>query len=392
MALLADLLQSLLLEPLWTISLAVWLTALVVHKLGPRLEPRGSRPKVVARESDFSRHLTTTVPAFSQEYVPPPWARHPVIQSLLAATILRRADVTFFRTHLQLRDRGLVALDWAAGPCEAAPDDLILLVLPDLGRDSCSVADTCRAALSRGLRPVVLALRGHGGCPLTTPRLQPYGDPSDLRQVVRYLRVQYGAISAVGFGAGADLLLSYLGDTGSSSGLVAAVAVSPLYEPDKLLNDSPWPFGTLRLKSMKKIVAEHGGVLSRAADVKGALEASTWKDVEEKVFWSACSVMSSQQYWERNAPLRDADDMATPLLCVSSEDDPMVPSWAVPMDVFRAYPQLVLLLTEHGGHCGFLAGIGSCPRSWADGVAVDFITATVEFTSRDSALRKCATR
>ncbi|XP_077510680.1 protein ABHD15-like [Amblyomma americanum] len=404
----AEAIQLLLLSPLSTFSVLVWLAALVLHVLSPRLEPRGSRPRLVARESDFSRFLSTAIPALTQAYAPPPWARHPTVQSLLAATVLRRStDVPFFRTHLQLRDRGLVALDWAGSTPSAQPANpdellLIVLVLPDLGRDPCSVGDTCRAILARGMRPVVLTQRGHAGCPLTTPRLQAYGDPGDLRQAVRFLRAHYGRcrVAVLGFGTGADLLLAYLGDTGSSSGLLAAVAVSPLYEPEKLLEQSPWPIGVLRRRALQRVVSEHCGVLCRAevspVDVDGALSASSWQDVEQKVLWPACGATSAAQYWERNAPLRDADDMATPLLCVSSADDPAVPEWALPMDIFQSDPQLLLLLTEHGGHCGFVAGLGcsspTVPRSWADGVALDFIAATLDFTTRDGPLRKCATR
>uniref|UniRef100_A0A147BGX2 Putative conserved proteinconserved protein n=1 Tax=Ixodes ricinus TaxID=34613 RepID=A0A147BGX2_IXORI len=407
-AMMADVLQVFLLSPLSTFSVMVWIAALVLHALSPRLEARGAKPRLVARESDFSRFLAASVPAFSQAYAPPPWASHPTVQSVLAATVLRRAsDVPFFRTHLQLRDRGLVALDWAGSspshPADADEDEpqIIVLVLPDLGRDCSSVGDTCRAILSRGMRPVVLGQRGHGGVPLTTPRLQSYGDPADLRQAIRFLRTHYGRcrVSVLGFGSGADLLLAYLGDTGSSSGLLAAVAVSPLYEPEKLLHESPWPLELLRRRALQRIVEDHSGILARSADVDGALQATSWKELEQKVLWPACGVVTSHQYWERNAPLRDADDMATPLLCISSSDDPVVPTWALPMDVFQSDPQLLLLLTEKGGHCGFIGGFGgtsstsSClPRSWADGVALDFISATLDFTNRDRHLRKCATR
>ncbi|KAL1466292.1 hypothetical protein MTO96_026780 [Rhipicephalus appendiculatus] len=332
--------------------------ALLLHALSPRLEPRGSRPRLVARESDFSRFLATAIPALTQAYAPPAWARHPTIQSLLAATVLRRStEVPFFRTHLQLRDRGLVALDWAGSTPSAQPANpdevlLIVLVLPDLGRDPCSVGDTCRAILARGMRAVA------------------YGDPGDLRQAVRFLRAHYGRcrVAVLGIGTGADLLLAYLGDTGSSSGLLAAVAISPLYEPEKLLEQSPWPIGVLRRRALQRVVAEHGGVLCRAGyssssaasaaavDVEGALSATSWMDVEQKVLWPACGASSAAQL----------------------------------------IPQLLLLLTEHGGHGGFVAGLGSssptAPRSWADGVALDFIAATLDFTSRDGRLRKCATR
>lgn len=96
--LMAEALQLLLFSPLSTFSVLVWLAALALHALSPRLQPRGSRPRLVARESDFSRFLATAIPALTQAYAPPAWARHPTVQSLLAATVLRRStDVPFFR-------------------------------------------------------------------------------------------------------------------------------------------------------------------------------------------------------------------------------------------------------------------------------------------------------
>lgn len=62
-------------------------------------------------------------------------------------------------------------------------------------------------------------------------------------------------------------------------------------------------------------------------------------------------------YWERNEPLRDADEVAVPVLCVCSRDDPLLlPASALPLPLFQSNPYFFLALTDTGGHCGFNLG------------------------------------
>lgn len=59
-------------------------------------------------------------------------------------------------------------------------------------------------------------------------------------------------------------------------------------------------------------------------------------------------------YWERNEPLRDADEVAVPVLCIRSCDDPLLPpASTLPLTLFQNNPYFLLVLTDRGGHCGF---------------------------------------
>ena len=59
-------------------------------------------------------------------------------------------------------------------------------------------------------------------------------------------------------------------------------------------------------------------------------------------------------YWERNEPLRDADEVAVPVLCICSRDDPLLPpASTLPIALFQSNPHFFLVLTDKGGHCGF---------------------------------------
>jgi hypothetical protein len=58
-------------------------------------------------------------------------------------------------------------------------------------------------------------------------------------------------------------------------------------------------------------------------------------------------------------------------LVICSKDDPLVPFEIYDHPAFCSNPALTLMVTEHGGHLGFLSR--HRPRFWLDGVLLDWI-------------------
>ncbi|XP_027747312.1 protein ABHD15 isoform X2 [Empidonax traillii] len=166
-----------------------------------------------------------------------PWPRWPQLQMLQQLLQPPEPEPVVARELLQLSDAGLVALDWLGGPWGAAGgggvvSSPVLLLIPNAaGKVTEGLLQLGMRALERGFIPVIFNRRGHNGCPLTTPRLQPFGDPGDLREAVTYLRCRHPTASllAVSEGSGSGLLLAYLGESGSSSRLAAAACLSPIF-------------------------------------------------------------------------------------------------------------------------------------------------------------------
>lgn len=157
------------------------------------------------------------------------------------------------REYLQLADDGLVALDWVIGPCargrrvtNTGSLPPVLLVIPNAwGRLTRNVLGLCLLAVERGYYPVIFHRRGHHGCPLVSPRLQSFGDPSDLKEAVTYIRFRHPAapLFAVSEGSGSALLLSYLGECGSSSYVTGAACISPVLRCREWFETGlPWPY------------------------------------------------------------------------------------------------------------------------------------------------------
>lgn len=184
---------------------------------------------------------------------PRSWLSGPHLQTLCHFVLPVGPGPELAREYLQLADDGLVALDWVVGPCprgrrvtNAGGLPAVLLVIPNAwGRLTRNVLGLCLLALERGYYPVIFHRRGHHGCPLVSPRLQAFGDPSDLKEAVTYIRFRHPAapLFAVSEGSGSALLLSYLGECGSSSYVTGAACISPVLRCREWFEAGlPWPY------------------------------------------------------------------------------------------------------------------------------------------------------
>ncbi|NXJ73319.1 ABH15 protein, partial [Trogon melanurus] len=316
----------------------------------------------------------------------PRWPRLQMLQQLLQQP---EEEPAVARELLQLPDAGLVALDWLVGPrgavggVEGSSSPVLLLIPNAAGKVTAGLLQLGVRALEQGFVPVIFNRRGHNGCPLTTPRLQPFGDPGDLGEAVTYLRCRHPAapLLAVSEGSGSGLLLAYLGESGSSSRLAAAACISPIFRGrDWFEAGMPWLYEWPLLLHLKKGLSRYAGSLAEALDVAGLLGSRSLRELEETLFCRTKSRPTSwEDYWERNEPLRDADEAAVPVLCLCSADDPVrgPPAHTLPLELFRSSPYFFLLLTPGGGHCSFPRR--GPRRCWGHEAVLEYFRAMAEF-------------
>ena len=313
-----------------------------------------------------------------------------------------------------MADKGLLALDWEMGGEHLPHGCPVLLVLPDLPQSALQLGALCREAFNYGMKAVVVNRRGQGGSPLSTPKLPGYGETGDLREVVDFLREgsEGVSISAVGVGTGADLLLSYLGQFGSSAYLGSAVCISPSYAGQSTLHDDlPFPYSCLYLSHLKRAVLSHAKVFGDVARL--ARSAWTLKEFDRRLHCqpseplkeeveegggkggdggssSTSTITTSnssghatlEEFWEDNEPLREVDEISVPVLCVSSLDDPVCSPRHIQHDLFRVMPNFFLLTLPQGGHAGFRQSLQGL--SWAENAAMDFVLSMMTFHAQDA--------
>ncbi|KAM4796399.1 protein ABHD15-like [Rhinophrynus dorsalis] len=335
------------------------------------------------------------------------WRTFPSLQTLVGVLGPMDKGVHFVREYLQMSDEGLVALDWAVKPGQhqkrrrssSNSTVPILLVIPNsFGKITRNTSKMCHLALTHGYQAVIFNRRCQNGCPLSTVRLQQYGDPDDLREVIQYIRhcQPSSRLFAAGEGTGAGLLLSYLGECGSSSYITAAGCISPLFRlQDWFESGCPWLWQLLLLFYQKMYLSRYATALGQVINTERLLASRTLKELEEILF---CQTKASNNptwdsYWEKNDPLRDIDEVAVPVLCICSQDDPIrgKPQTTVPFELFETNPHFFLLLTRYGGHCGFIKEDLS-GTMWSHNVLLDFFKSTVDFLAMEERLKGLSRR
>ncbi len=344
---------------------------------------RHGLPQLYYKKSPLLEYLLSNCMTLSQPYQPTFWARNGHVQTLMWK-LLPHEQIEFQREYIEMKDKGIVALDWVNLPKHNKNTFArrpTLLIIPDIASECFDVAQICWEADQHGYRPVIFNRRGHGGVPLTTAKLQSFGDTADLREAIRYIKRtnKSSRLTALGISTGCALLLSYLGDFGSSADLAAAVCISPMYDYQELAQNSRQPYNWLKLQKYKYFLTKHCNVLSNSIDLDSAFASSSLADWEKFVYAYTCKIEDEEEYWDANNPLREVDEIAVPLLCINSKDDPVATSDQIPYDLFTTLPDVLLVTTEYGGHCGFYEG--SNPNSWALQLSMDYIATVLKYSA-----------
>ncbi|CAH1232719.1 ABHD15 [Branchiostoma lanceolatum] len=353
------------------ISYVVWIYVDSNYDLGPRL---------VSKNSSLRPYFLQKCLGLRSPFVPTVWAFNPHVQTVLSAVVCPATGPRFEREYLELKDGGLVALDWPTfGEKTVNNHRSVVIVVCGVVTTGNAVARVCHGAWRRGFRPVVFRQRGHNDVPLTTPRLQSFGDPSDFREALEYIRATNPGsnLTALSLSTGCGVLISYLGEYGSSTYLTAAVCISPIYCAENFYSsqDISGLYRWILLQKQKASLLSHVSCLQKvnALDGTSALRTESMGEFEEMVFSQTNGIRTMEDYWEQNEPTREIDEVAVPLLCISSKDDPLVPTESIPTELFLTYPHFFLALTEKGGHCGFFEGLQ--PESRAERLAFEFLRA-----------------
>ena len=319
----------------------------------------------------------------NRKFHPPFWLRNRHVQSIVTY-IVPSNTVEFDREYLQMKDKGVVALDWVVHvSIHKRKRCTVLIVLPGMTANALDVTKLCHLAAHKGYRPVVFNSRGHGSSVLTTPKLLNQGDPSDLRQVVKYIHGRYpkALINMVGYGTGCSVLLSYLGEFGSSANISAGVCISACFDhTERFSKQIHSIYDILYLLKLKYIIGSHGKALLKHINMNELLKTWTFDRFAELVYFKQYGCSNMEDYWDRTNPLRDVDEISVPLMFINSLDDPFYSKLKIPHELCRYYPHFLMVVTNRGGHCGFVES--PFDLSWADKLAVDYLEAVLEFTNK----------
>ena len=230
------------------------------------------------------------------------------------------------------------------------------------GLTGCEDSFYIRASAAHLLRtgfPVLrLNLRGAGPArPLC--KLQYHaGRSEDVRAILSALppRVTAAGVVAVGFSLGGNLLLKYLGETGSRAPILAAATVSAPLDLTATAHRIAAPRSALyHWYFLRECQRE---ALAPAAEVtpeerREVLRAQNLWEFDERFTAPRNGFEGAAEYYKQNSSRLFIDEIAVPTLLIHALDDPIVPDEPYRQYDWRRNRHLLPMLQPKGGHVGF---------------------------------------
>ncbi|MGQ0507130.1 MAG: hydrolase [Myxococcaceae bacterium] len=313
---------------------------------------------------------------------PAPGLTHPHAQTVFATLVRKGARPPLRRERWETPDGDFLDVDLL----EKNPTAPTVIVLHGLEGSSEAgyVVEILRGAAARNWNACALNFRGCSGEPNRLPISYHSGAVDDPRWVLQQLRDRArGSLYAVGFSLGGNVLLKLLADTGDSSLLTRAAAISVPFDLARCAQhlDRPGDFwtGIYRRRFLRTLKAKalanarrHPGPI-RVDRVRAAQ--SLW-EFDDAVTAPLHGFASAKDYYAKSSSGPMLDRIRRPTLLISAKDDPFTPFPIPP--AAESNPLLSVLNPPHGGHVGFVGGTLLRPRYWAEEQALSFLDAATD--------------
>jgi predicted alpha/beta-fold hydrolase len=294
------------------------------------------------------------------EFDPPWWLRNRHLQTIVPNTFRRPPRLELRRETVELPDGDFVHADWT--PRTEGPIVALLHGLEG-NINSPYAAGMLHALHAAGWRAVLLHFRGCSGVPNRLPRAYHSGDTAHLEVFFDLVakREPGVPIAAVGFSLGGNALLKWLGETGDSARLKAAVAVSVPFDLGECARAIDSGFAKVyqfrlmrRLKNSvrRKIAAGVNGFTPPPFD-----HMSTFTEFDDAFTAPLHGFEDAKDYYTRCSSRQFLPGIRTPTLIVHAADDPFMSPAVVPTAT-ELSPTTRFELAAHGGHTGFLSELG----------------------------------
>jgi len=309
------------------------------------------------------------VPDSPDRFIPAFGLGNPHLQTLWGPLWRPATALQHQRERLWLDDGDFLDLDWHGPHSAEAP---LVLVLHGLTGSSSShyVAGLQQALASQGWASAALNWRGCSGEPNLLPRSYHSGASEDLAAAIAHLRAKrpQAPLYAVGYSLGGNVLLKYLGETGSASFLQGATAVSVPFRLDQCADRIGQGFSRIyQAHFMREMLAyikdkqrqfQHDGRhegLATLAQLGPLTRMRTFWDFDGRVTAPLHGFADAQDYYRRASSRYFLGEIRTPTLIIQAADDPFVFPHSLP-EASELSASTRFELQAKGGHVGFVDG------------------------------------
>jgi len=235
-----------------------------------------------------------------------------------------------------------------------------------------------QGALEAGWATHRLNLRSCGGTESHSGGAYHSGLTADLRSVLEQLKAEgRGPLFATGVSLGGNLVLKLAGELGEdgrnllagvcalSAPIDLAACVSRLETPINRYYEKRF------LKQLKRRVSVLHGFHPERLPLDGVEAVDSLREFDNRFTANWFGFRDGAHYYDTQSSRHFLAAIRIPTLIVQAKDDPMIPFDIFERPETRANPFVELVLTEHGGHLGFVAR--KPPLLWADHLTLEWM-------------------
>ena len=356
------------------------------------------KPQIISKpESGISMLIKECCPFVNQLYWPTFWCFGGRAQTVVASVLKSHPLVVYDRELIHTNDGGEIALDWVNKSGSSNP--LTVLILPGLtgtSHHNYILHFVSQITQKLDCTAAVLNNRGFGGLMLKTPRVCCAADTGDLEFVIFHIKKARPNLPLVvtGISLGGLILTNLLckmGEQGKNDihNIIGAAVISTPWNLFKTSKSLEQPLNHLlfnrHLTNLLKDVLKHQlssnnlNKFEMPCDVNQGLKSSTVREFDDRIVAPMSGYEDGNEYYAA-ATLHDkpVDKINVPLLCLNAADDPFAPEDSIPCDLLSRCPNVVMVLTQYGGHVGFTEGLFPRGAGYMEKVVLQYVQALFE--------------
>lgn len=325
----------------------------------------------------------------ARPFVPDPRLTNPHLQTILGSALPRRTPLVkqtgrprTFQTRPDTAVTGVC--HWQNGCTPSDRPTLLLLHGMEGSVESSYMRGMAEKALRAGFHVVRLNTRTCGGTEHLSPHLYNAGLTEDAHAVITELGERDGAtdVYVVGVSLSGNVVLRLAGEYGANAprhvrGVVAVSPSADLTASAAAIERRSNRFYHRRfVHSLKARLKRKAALFPDRYDARHLARIRTIREFDEVYTSVAAGYADAADYYHRAAAVRVAAAIRLPTLIIHAQDDPFIPADPLLTPPFADNHSIAVLLTEHGGHVGFLAAPGvDEDRRWAEHRVMDFVRA-----------------
>ncbi len=122
---------------------------------------------------------------------------------------------------------------------------------------------------------------------------------------------------------------------------------------------------------------EKSEALADRIDLDAVRRARTIREFDDAVTAPLHGFRDAADYYARSSSAGFVSGIRVPTLVVHSRDDPFLPASAIPETALDSNPAITAVITEKGGHQGYVAGSILRPDFWVERVVADWLASVL---------------